>query len=248
MTEHHSEQALPGVSMHVDAGVLTLSFAQADACPALLQALQATVANELVRVVVIASAAGGVRGAIEPGLCGDLVRQLRALPQPVVAKLRGAWQGGVLALVAACDIVYVADDAEFEFDEASHGTFLGGPAAQALSAVMTRRSVSRHALDGRPFNGIEAESSGLATLSFPEGELDSETDALVASLLEKDPLALQFTKQTLRHVPTMGWDAVLDYNAAKFAELKSLQAGRPSARAAAVESFLAGTSKPGLGG
>jgi hypothetical protein len=45
----------------------------------------------------------------------------------------------------------------------------------------------------------------------------------------------------------MGWDAVLDYNAAKFAQLKAMQAGRPSARAAAVESFLAGTSKPGLG-
>ncbi len=234
-----------------NSGVLMLSFERSDAdlalVQALLAALQATAANESIRVVLLSSAAGGFRGTMAPGVCGDLVRQLRALPQPVVAKLRGAWHGSVLALVAACDIVYVTDDAEFQLDGASNGTLLSGPVEQAISSVMTPRSVSRHSLDGRPFSGIEAERNGLATLSFPPIELDGETDALLASLLEKDPLALQFTKQTLRHVPSMGWDAVLDYNAAKFAELKSLQAGKPSARAAAVESFLAGTSKPGLG-
>ncbi|WP_424628403.1 enoyl-CoA hydratase-related protein [Bradyrhizobium sp. SYSU BS000235] len=252
MSEMHSEQGAPhGLSTRIDAGVLTLSFARGDLNPELgrilLAELQAVAANELVRVVVLCSAAGGLRGSIAPGICGDLVRQLRALPQPVIAKLRGAWHGSVLALVAACDIVYAADDAEFQLDEANNGTFISGPVGQALSSVMTRRSVSQHALDGRPFNGIEAERNGLATLSFAPADLDGETDTLLASLLEKDPLALQFTKQTLRHVPTMGWDAVLDYNAAKFAELKSIQAGKPSARAAAVESFLAGTSKPGLG-
>ena len=252
MSEVHSEQgAAHGLSARIDAGVLTLSFARGDLNPelgrALLAELQAVAANELVRVVVLCSAVDGVRGTMAPGICGDLVRQLRALPQPVIAKLRGAWHGSVLALVAACDIVYVADDAEFELNEANNGTFIGGPVGQALLSVMTRRSVSQHALDGRPFNGLEAERNGLATLSFPPADLDGETDTLLASLLEKDPLALQFTKQTLRHVPSMGWDAVLDYNAAKFAELKSIQAGKPSARAAAVESFLAGTSKPGLG-
>ncbi|MDB5621289.1 MAG: hypothetical protein JWQ24_5527 [Tardiphaga sp.] len=248
----HSEQvAAHGLSTRVDAGVLTLSFEYGELNPALVRALhaelEAKVADELVRVVVLCSATGGVRGAMAPGVCGDLVRLLRDLPQPVIAKLRGAWHGSVLALVAACDIVYVADDAEFKLDEANNGTFMSGPVGQAVSSVMTRRSVSQHALDGQPFNGIEADRNGLATLSFPATALDRETDTLVAGLLEKDPLALQFTKQTLRHVPGMGWDAVLDYNAAKFAQLKSMQAGRPSARAAAVESFLAGTSKPGLG-
>lgn len=247
-----SEQlAADGVSTRVEAGVLTLSFEHGELTPAMLRALhaalQAVAADEQVRVVVLSSAAGGVRGAVAPGACGDLVRRLRELPQPVIAKLRGAWHGSVLALVAACDIVHVADDAEFKLDEVNNAAFMDGPVEQAVSSVMTRRAVLWHALDGRPFNGIEAERNGLATLSFPPADLDAETETLLAGLLEKDPLALQFTKQTLRHVSGMGWDAVLDYNAAKFAQLKSLQAGRPSARAAAVESFLAGTSKPGLG-
>jgi enoyl-CoA hydratase/carnithine racemase len=246
-----AHEAGRGLSAHVDTGVLTLSIAHGDFNQALAQALlaelQARAADEAVRLVVLCGAVGGVHGTLAGGVCGDLVRQLHDLPQPVIAKLRGAWHGSVLALVAACDIVYVADEAEFMLDEANEGAFMSGPAGQALSSVMTRRSVSQHALDGRPFDGREAERNGLATLSYPTADLDGKTDALLTDLLQKDPLALQFTKQTLRHVPTMGWDAVLDYNAAKFAQLKAMQAGRPSARAAAVESFLAGTSKPGLG-
>lgn len=250
MTAMHSAQA-HGLSSRVADGVLTLCFAARGLDTATVQALQAELqtqaANESVRVVVVSGATGGLCGAIAAGICGDLVRQIQALPQPVIAKIRGKWQGSVLALVAACDIVYVADDAGFEFGEDNSASLTSGPAVRVLSSVMTKRAVSQYALDGRPFSGIDAERDGLATLSFPAADLDRETDLLIAGLLEKDPLALQFTKQTLRHVPTMEWDAVLDYNAAKFAELKSLQAGRPSARAAAVESFLAGTSKPGLG-
>ena len=246
-----NESPTQGLSSRFERGVLTVTFERsdidADTVRALQATLQATLADESIRVLLLCSAAGGLCGSIAPGASGDLVRLLRMLPQPVLAKLRGAWRGSVLALVGACDIVYVADDAQFALDQANLGRFPDGPLGQAISRVMTPRSVSLHALDGRPFDGVEAERNGLATLSFPAAELDTETDALLASLLEKDPLALRFTKQTLRHVPGMDWDAVLDYNAAKVAELKSLQAGGPSARAAAVESFLAGTSKPGLG-
>lgn len=252
MSETQSEHgSTHGLSTRLDAGVLTLSFTRSEIDSALVQALraelQAAAANEAIRVVVLCSTADGLSGSMTFGACGDLVRQLRSLPQPVIAKLRGAWLGGALALVAACDIVYVADDAQFGLGETDVGAATGGPLERAISSVMTPRSVALRALGGEPFNGIEAERNGLATLSFSPAELDTETETLLTGLLAKDPLALQFTKQTLRHVPDMGWDAVLDYNAAKSAEFKSMQAGRPSARAAAVESFLAGTSKPGLG-
>lgn len=243
--------AAQGLSTCFDRGVLTVAFERSEIDPETMQVLQttleSTIVNESIRVLVLCSTAGGLCSSIANGATGDLVRLLRMLPQPVVAKLHGVWRGSALALVGACDIVYVADEAEFVLDEVSLGSFLDGPLGQAISRVMTPRSVCLHAFCGQPFDGVEAERNGLATISFPAANLDAETDALLGSLLEKDPLALQFTKQTLRHVPGMDWDAVLDYNAAKFAELKSLQAGGWSARAAAVESFLAGTSKPGLG-
>ena len=63
----------------------------------------------------------------------------------------------------------------------------------------------------------------------------------------KDPRALCFTKRTLQQVSAVPWDSILDYTTAQQAEIKSLQAGQTSTRAKAIESFLAGKSKPGAG-
>ena len=86
-----------------------------------------------------------------------------------------------------------------------------------------------------------------ATLSFPETELEEQTYKLARELATKDPLALRFTKKTVQQVASVAWDDILNFTAAQQAEIKSLQAGRPSARALAIESFLAGKSKPGAG-
>lgn len=175
------------------------------------------------------------------------MRRLRRLPQPVVAMVHGACHGGAIAIVEGSDIVFAADDADFRLTDADAFDLPEGPVAKSVSRVMAPRAARYHALAGRSFDGREAERNGLVTLSFPAGQLERETLALATELAAKDAVALQFTKETLEHVGPMTWDGALNFNAAKFAELKALQAGRPSTRAAAVESFLAGKSKPGLG-
>jgi enoyl-CoA hydratase/carnithine racemase len=86
-----------------------------------------------------------------------------------------------------------------------------------------------------------------ATLSFPASELEEQTYKLARELASKDPLILRFTKKTVRQVASIAWDDILSFTTAQQAEIKSLQAGRPSPRALAIESFLAGKSKPGAG-
>ena len=86
-----------------------------------------------------------------------------------------------------------------------------------------------------------------ATLSFPNSELEEQTYKLARELATKDPLALRFTKKTVQQVASIAWDDILNFTTAQQAEIKSLQAGGPSARALAIESFLAGKSKPGAG-
>ena len=86
-----------------------------------------------------------------------------------------------------------------------------------------------------------------ATLSFPDSELEEQTYKLARELATKDPLALRFTKKTVQQVASVAWDDILNFTTAQQAEIKSLQAGGPSARALAIESFLAGKSKPGAG-
>ncbi len=173
-------------------------------------------------------------------------RLLRLLPQPVIAVVHGLCAGEGCTLLESCDIVLAADEAQFALPHEDTG-ITTGPVAKAAARVMAPRAARYYALTGRCFDGREAERNGLATRSVPAASLDEEAQALAADLVAKDAIAVQFTKETLLHVDAMSWDGVLSFTAAKFAELKALQAGRPSARAAAVESFLAGKSKPGLG-
>ncbi|WP_186332195.1 enoyl-CoA hydratase-related protein [Bordetella genomosp. 13] len=176
------------------------------------------------------------------------VRRLRLLPQPVIAMVHGACQAEAIGILEGCDIVLAAEDARFALRGDQAPGFPGGVAAKTVSRVMTPRAASFFALTGESFDGREAERNGLATLAVPAQRLEEEVYALARDMAAKEQTALQFTKETLLHVGEMSWDGVLNFTAAKFAELKMLQAGRPSARAFAVESFLAGQSKPGLGG
>ena len=86
-----------------------------------------------------------------------------------------------------------------------------------------------------------------ATLSFPTSELEEQTYKLARELASKDPLILRFTKKTVQQVASVAWEDILSFTTAQQAEIKSLQAGQPSPRALAIESFLAGKSKPGAG-
>ena len=86
-----------------------------------------------------------------------------------------------------------------------------------------------------------------ATLSFPAPELEEQSYKLARELASKDPLILRFTKKTVQQVASVAWEDILSFTTAQQAEIKSLQAGQPSPRALAIESFLAGKSKPGAG-
>jgi enoyl-CoA hydratase/carnithine racemase len=175
------------------------------------------------------------------------VRLLRLLPQPVIAMVHGCCQAEAIGILEGCDIVIAAEDARFTLRGDVAEGFAGGVVARAVSRVMTPRAVSYYALTGECFDGQEAERNGLITLSVAPARLEDEVYTLARDIVEKDQTAVQFTKETLLHVGEMSWDGVLNFTAAKFAELKMLQAGRPSTRTSAIERFLSGQSKPGLG-
>ena len=129
-----------------------------------------------------------------------------------------------------------------------HGSCHGGAMRliEACDIVIAADDADFNAT-GQSFDAKEAQHQGLVTFSVPASELQAHTDTLARELAAKDALALRFTKQTLQRVPNIPWDEVLAFTSAKQAELKALQAGRPSARASAIASFLAGKSKPGAG-
>ena len=259
--------SLHGLATELHEGILTIAFRRPRIDVALAsemeRLLRAIAADAAVRVVLLRGEGEGFCAGLDNEDFADAARHgeatlraarasleawrtrlLRLLPQPVIAVVHGFCEGEACAILESCDIVLAAEDARFVL---AHADITTGTVAKAASRVMAQRAADYYALTGHAFDGREAERNGLATRSVPAASLAAEAQALAEDIAAKDAIAVQFTKETLLHVPAMSWDGVLSFTAAKFAELKALQAGRPSTRAAAVESFLAGKSKPGLG-
>jgi trans-feruloyl-CoA hydratase/vanillin synthase len=176
--------------------------------------------------------------------------QLKTLPQAWLVVVDGPCTGVGLALLEGCDLALCSPASVFSLSP-EQGLWLGPDSEAGFDeSPQPHRRGLLHAVAGQAMSGEQAQDLGWVTFCLADSELSPFLSELTQSLLDKDPLALQFTKETLAHVPQMGWDASVNYTAAKFAEIKArqAQAGGPSARSTAISGFLAGQSKPGLKG
>lgn len=128
------------------------------------------------------------------------VRALRALPMPVVAQVQGAALAGGCALLAGCDFVVVAPDAQLGYPVHR----IGVSPAVSLPALLPMAGAGRAreaAMGGTLYAGIEAVRVGLATHVAPsEGDLAGTVQALGERLASKGPSALRATKAWLNEL------------------------------------------------
>ena len=154
--------------------------------------------------------------------------------------------------------VIVLRDDDAEFDQAFSATAIAGQESRLKLAQLLHQMPQPIVamVSGQVQAGMKAiwdacdivfANGDWATLSVPASELEEQTYKLARELASKDPLILRFTKKTVQQVASIAWEDILSFTTAQQAEIKSLQAGQPSPRALAIESFLAGKSKPGAG-
>lgn len=186
---------------------------------ALLAHFESRRRDESVRVIVIRGAgrafssgadlkAAGQPDALRDGPDGDwvlrdLMKAMRACPQPLIALVRGPAAGGGLALALACDVIIAAESAAF------HSAFINIGLSGAELGVSWRLQrtigVSRARemlLAGRPILAAEALRLGLVSATVPEADLDDYGLALAADMLKARPDALRLSKRS--------FDATLD--------------------------------------
>ena len=120
--------------------------------------------------------------APSPGYQGETVDMVEALPQPVIASVRGACYTGALELMLAADLCIASESAVF-CD--SHGKWALTP-VWGMSQRLPRRVGPLLAKEmmytGRRVSGTEALGLGLANRAVPDDELDDATAALAAEI------------------------------------------------------------------
>lgn len=152
------------------------------------------------------------RGGYDSGLTSELAQPGRGAHEyldahfawqlglriPFVAAINGACAGVALALVAFCDVRFVAADANL----ATAAPKLGLPAEYGLSWMLPRLIGRMHATDlllsGRRFRGAEAARLGFAYESTDSARAVEDARQYAQMLAtEVSPTSLQLTKKQL---------------------------------------------------
>ncbi|MFF9350960.1 enoyl-CoA hydratase family protein [Streptomyces sp. NPDC014734] len=162
-------------------------------------ALDACAADEATRAVVLTHtgntfcAGADLTAPPEPTALVALMRQIVALPKPVVARVDGHVRAGGLGLLGACDISAAGPDSSFALTESRLGL---APAVISL-ALLPRtdpRAAARYYLTGERFDAAEATRIGLVTIAAEKG-VDEALAPVLDGLRRASPQGLAASKE-----------------------------------------------------
>jgi len=169
-----------------------------------------------------------------------VLRDIVALPKPVVGSIDGHVRAGGLGLVGACDIVLAGPASTFAFTEVRLGL---APAMISLTTLprMDPRAASRYYLTGETFDATTAARIGLITEAVDD--IDAGTLAVLDALRACSPQGLRETKPLL----TAGILAAFEARADALAEQSARLFGTAEA-AEGMRAFLAKQPPPWAAG
>jgi enoyl-CoA hydratase len=147
------------------------------------------------------------------------------LAKPVIAQVHGYAMAGGTELAAACDLVYVAHDAQFSYPVVR---VFSPPDFQYHPWLVGMRNAMELVLFGDPISGDDAVAMGLANRAFPTAQLEAKVLAYAERLAGIPAELLQINKRSVhRAMEIMGIRTGLRAGS----ELQALASQLPSVRA-----------------
>jgi enoyl-CoA hydratase len=129
------------------------------------------------------------------------------LAKPVIAQVHGWCLAGGSELAVACDLVYVAEDAQIGYPAVRT---MSPPDNQYHAWLMGMRAAMELMLTGDAISGLEAVRLGFANRAFPEAELEGEVLGMAERIAKVDPELAQLNKRLVhRQMEAMGMRAGL---------------------------------------
>ncbi len=147
-------------------------------------------------------------------LTGDLVKAMRACPQPVIAAIDGVCAGAGAMLALASDLRYgtARSKTAFLFTRVGlAGCDMG--ACALLPRVIGQGRAADLLYSGRSMGGEEAERWGFFNRLCEPGEVLAQAQAFAASLAEGPTFAHGMTKKMMQQEWNMGVDEAIEAEA-----------------------------------
>ena len=121
--------------------------------------------------------------------CCELMETIQAIPQPVIAQVRGVATAAGCQLAATCDLIVASEDARFATPGVKIGLFCSTPMV-ALSRAMGQKKAMEMLLTGEFISAEEALAEGLVNKVVPATDLEAETRALAEKIAQASPLVV----------------------------------------------------------
>ena len=129
------------------------------------------------------------------------------LAKPIIAQVHGWCLAGGSELAFACDLVYVAEDAQIGYPAVRT---MSPPDNQYHAWIMGMRAAMEMMLTGDSISGLEAVRLGFANRAFASETLEAETLAMAERIAKVDPELAQLNKRLVhRQMEAMGMRAGL---------------------------------------
>jgi enoyl-CoA hydratase len=158
------------------------------------------------------------------------------LAKPVIAQVHGYAMAGATELASACDLVYVAEDAQISYPVVRVAS---PPDWQYHTVLLGMRRAMEIMLTGDPISGVEAAAFGFANRAFPAEALEAEV-VRIATRIAGVPSDLAQINKRVVHRQMDVWGARAAIRAGQ--ELQAL-AGHQQAALAFRENALAAVKK-----
>ena len=147
-----------------------------------------------------------------------IIRIMRRMPQPVIAKIDGAAGGFGLSLVLAADLAVAAADSIFTMAYCRIGTSPDGSSTWFLPRTVGAKKAMELALLGDRFGAREAERLGIVNRVVSPHRLEEETGALARRLAAGPSRAYANTKRLLGNSGHASLEEQLQAEAEMFAD------------------------------
>jgi enoyl-CoA hydratase/carnithine racemase len=144
----------------------------------------------------------------------ELIRNMRALPKPVIASLNGTTAGAGACIALASDLRIASEDARIAFLFVKVG--LAGTdmaASYLLPRIVGLSKATEMLYTGDFVNAVEAERIGLYNRVVPAGELQRVTREFAEKLARGPAFALGKTKEMLDREFHMDFETALESEA-----------------------------------
>ncbi|KPL31700.1 enoyl-CoA hydratase [Streptomyces anulatus] len=185
-------------------------------------ALAACAADDTVRAVLLTHtgttfcAGADLKAPPDPEAFVGLMREIVALPRPVVARVAGHVRAGGLGLLAACDIAVAGPASTFALTESRLGL---APAVISLTLLprVDRTAANRYYLTGERFDAAEAARISLVTEAAED--VDQALVPILDGLRRASPQGLAASKELVTATVLRSFDQYAEDLVARSAAL-----------------------------